>query len=70
MGEGTDQFSQQTIKVLMHVHVRICPGRNFAMDSLHISIASILTVFNIRKAKDEHGQIIEPEIDYIPGYTR
>ncbi|KAL4267508.1 cytochrome P450 family protein [Pleurotus pulmonarius] len=49
---------------------RICPGRNFAMDSLHISIASILTVFNIRKARDEHGQVIEPEIEYIPGYTR
>ncbi|KAG9225725.1 hypothetical protein CCMSSC00406_0009322 [Pleurotus cornucopiae] len=49
---------------------RICPGRHFAMDSLQMSIASVLTVFNIEKARDNHGQIIEPEIEYISGFTR
>ncbi|KAF7441405.1 hypothetical protein PC9H_001755 [Pleurotus ostreatus] len=49
---------------------RICPGRHFAMDSLQMSIASILTVFNIEKARDNHGQVIEPDIKYISGSTR
>ncbi|KAL4264901.1 cytochrome P450 family protein [Pleurotus pulmonarius] len=49
---------------------RICPGRFFAMDSLWISIASILATFNIEKAKDEQGRDIEPDIRWIPGFSR
>ncbi|KAF9490983.1 cytochrome P450 [Pleurotus eryngii] len=49
---------------------RICPGRYFAMDSLWISIASILATFDIEKAKDEQGQDIEPDIQWIPGFSR
>ncbi|KAL4264186.1 cytochrome P450 family protein [Pleurotus pulmonarius] len=49
---------------------RICPGRHFAMDSLQMSIASILAVFNIDKARDDRGQVMEPEIEYISGFTR
>uniref|UniRef100_A0A0W0FF05 Cytochrome P450 n=3 Tax=Moniliophthora roreri TaxID=221103 RepID=A0A0W0FF05_MONRR len=39
---------------------RICPGRHMAYSSLWISIASILKTFNISKAVDEHGNVIEP----------
>ncbi len=39
------------------------------MDSLRISIASILATFNIAKAKDEQGRDIEPDIKWIPGFT-
>ncbi len=49
---------------------RICPGRHFAVDSLQMSIASILAVFNIDKARDDRGQVMEPEIEYISGFTR
>ncbi|KAL4266770.1 cytochrome P450 family protein [Pleurotus pulmonarius] len=49
---------------------RICPGRFFAMDSLWISMASILATFNIAKAKGEHGRDIEPDIRWIPGFSR
>ncbi len=49
---------------------RICPGRFFAMDSLWISVASILATFNIEKAKDEQGRDIEPGIQWIPGFSR
>ncbi|KAL4264719.1 cytochrome P450 family protein [Pleurotus pulmonarius] len=49
---------------------RICPGRFFAMDSLWISIASILAVFNISKAKDEQGRVIEPDLQWAPGFSR
>ncbi|KAF4575356.1 hypothetical protein EYR36_006715 [Pleurotus pulmonarius] len=49
---------------------RTCPGRFFAMDSLWISLTSMLAVFNIKKAKNADGQEIDPDIQYIPGYTR
>ncbi|KAF7429015.1 hypothetical protein PC9H_008253 [Pleurotus ostreatus] len=48
---------------------RICPGRFFAMDSLFMSIASILTCFNISQAKDSEGRDVEPDIRYDPGFT-
>ncbi|KAJ7597134.1 cytochrome P450 [Mycena floridula] len=43
---------------------RSCPGKVFASDMLWIAAAQILSVFRITKAKDERGQIIEPDIDY------
>ncbi|KAL4259437.1 cytochrome P450 family protein [Pleurotus pulmonarius] len=49
---------------------RICPGRFFAMESLWLNIASILTVFDITKAKDEEGRDIEPDIKWTPNFTR
>ncbi|KAG9226766.1 hypothetical protein CCMSSC00406_0009664 [Pleurotus cornucopiae] len=48
----------------------ICPGRFFAMDSLWLNIASILTVFDITKAKDKEGRDIEPDIQWTPNFTR
>ncbi|EKM55877.1 uncharacterized protein PHACADRAFT_209389 [Phanerochaete carnosa HHB-10118-sp] len=38
---------------------RICPGRYFAMDTLFLVVSSLLAVFNIEKAVDENGQVIE-----------
>ncbi|KAJ8700702.1 hypothetical protein PTI98_003705 [Pleurotus ostreatus] len=49
---------------------RICPGRFFAIDSLWLNIASILTVFDITKAKDEEEREIEPDIQWTPNFTR
>lgn len=40
------------------------------MDSLWISIASILAGFDIAKAKDEQGQVVEPDIKWAPGFSR
>jgi len=37
---------------------RICPGRHFADSTLFILASSILSVFNVTKAKDENGQEI------------
>ncbi|KAG7440087.1 cytochrome P450 [Guyanagaster necrorhizus] len=39
---------------------RICPGRHLAYASVWITVASILAVFDITKAVDENGMIIEP----------
>ncbi|KAJ8508790.1 hypothetical protein ONZ45_g8974 [Pleurotus djamor] len=43
---------------------RICPGRHIATSTLWIAAASILTTFNITKAKDPAGNIIEPDGKY------
>ncbi|KAJ7142221.1 cytochrome P450 [Mycena epipterygia] len=43
---------------------RVCPGRHMAMDSVWITIASILSVFDITKAVGDDGQIIEPSYEY------
>ncbi|ESK89264.1 cytochrome p450 [Moniliophthora roreri MCA 2997] len=39
---------------------RICPGRHMAYSSVWIAIASILKTFDISKAADDHGNVIEP----------
>ncbi|KAJ7120246.1 cytochrome P450 [Mycena epipterygia] len=46
---------------------RICPARHMALDSVWVTIASILSVFEITKAVGDDGQIIEPSYEYSPG---
>ncbi|KAK7018237.1 cytochrome P450 [Favolaschia claudopus] len=46
---------------------RRCPGRPLASSSIWITIASILATYDIGKARDEKGEIIEPSYEYIPG---
>jgi len=43
---------------------RMCPGRFLAFDSLWLSIASVLSVYDISKAVDETGSPIEPDLEY------
>ena len=44
---------------------RICPGRYMAFSAVWIAIASLLTVFDIKKAVDEDGNVIEPSHEYL-----
>ncbi|KAJ7483530.1 cytochrome P450 [Mycena latifolia] len=46
---------------------RICPGKNMAMASLWITIASMLATLDIKKARDETGKEVEPSYEYFPG---
>ncbi|KAJ7155817.1 cytochrome P450 [Mycena filopes] len=46
---------------------RICPGRHLASASLFITIASILATFNIERATDADGNVVEPTCEYVPG---
>ncbi|KAF7368863.1 Cytochrome P450 [Mycena venus] len=46
---------------------RVCPGRHMALSSIWITVASILATFNITKAVDEEGNILEPSHGYISG---
>ncbi|KAI5117759.1 hypothetical protein M0805_000603 [Coniferiporia weirii] len=43
---------------------RICPGMHLAESSIFITIATMLSVFNISKAEDPNGKIIEPEVEF------
>ena len=45
----------------------ICPGRFMADATLWISIACILTVFDIRPGKDENGNPVEVKADFESG---
>ncbi|KAF8140771.1 cytochrome P450 [Mycena galopus ATCC 62051] len=46
---------------------RQCPGRHMAISSIWITVASILATFNIEKALDVDGNIIEPSYEYLSG---
>ncbi|KAF9491762.1 hypothetical protein BDN71DRAFT_1290469 [Pleurotus eryngii] len=49
---------------------RICPGRYFAMDTLWLSVASILPVFTIGKLVDESGRKVDIALRYKAGLNR
>ncbi|KAG5650135.1 hypothetical protein H0H81_000558 [Sphagnurus paluster] len=49
---------------------RICPGRHMAFSAVWITMASIIATFDISKAVDNDGRIIEPSLDITPIYNR
>ncbi|KAK0497941.1 cytochrome P450 [Armillaria luteobubalina] len=46
---------------------RICPGRDLAIDSIKITIVSLLAVFEFGKAVDAEGNTIEVSGEYLSG---
>ncbi|KAJ7625709.1 cytochrome P450 [Roridomyces roridus] len=46
---------------------RMCPGRHAATSSIWIAVAYMLATFDIQKAVDSDGQIIEPTYEYVSG---
>ena len=42
---------------------RICPGRHFVDATLFIVASSVITAFNVAKAKDENGDEIPVKVD-------
>jgi hypothetical protein len=51
-------------KYVFGIGKRECPGNDFALASLFVTIATILATTSVRKAKDENGMEITPEIAY------
>ena len=45
---------------------RICPGRHIADSTIFIVTSSILSVFNVTKAKDENGNEIPVKVAIAP----
>jgi cytochrome P450 len=43
---------------------RICPGRHFAVSAVWIAIASLVAAFDITKAIDEDGNVVEADPPY------
>ncbi|KAJ8081611.1 hypothetical protein PM082_007457 [Marasmius tenuissimus] len=43
---------------------RICPGKQLAMSTIYLTITTMLAVFDISKAVDENGQVIEPGVKF------
>ncbi|KAG6902124.1 hypothetical protein C0995_004070 [Termitomyces sp. Mi166 len=43
---------------------RICPGRFMAYSAVWITLASMIAVFDIEKARDANGEVIEPSYEY------
>jgi len=43
---------------------RVCPGESVADASLFITVVKLLASFNITKALNEHGEPIEPVVEY------
>jgi cytochrome P450 len=41
---------------------RICPGRHFVDATLFVVASSVLSVFNLTKAKDENGHEIPVKV--------
>ena len=49
---------------------RICPGRHMTYESLWMSVASFVAVFDIKKSVDEQGNEITPSDEYELGFLR
>lgn len=56
--------------VAVHVVSRTCAGRAFAQASLYAFIVTILATCTISKAKDEHGNDIEPKFKFLQSTLR
>ncbi|EKM55769.1 uncharacterized protein PHACADRAFT_195821 [Phanerochaete carnosa HHB-10118-sp] len=48
---------------------RVCPGRHLADNMVWIGIVRILAVFDIGKAKDADGNVVEPQIEFTTSIT-
>ncbi|KAF9481679.1 cytochrome P450 [Pholiota conissans] len=46
---------------------RVCPGRHLATNTAWIAMTSILATYNISKAVDDEGVVIEPSIAFTDG---
>ncbi|KAH9976345.1 cytochrome P450 [Lactifluus volemus] len=54
------------LSLVFGVGKRICPGRHFADATLFIAASSVLSVFDVTKAKDENGHEIPVNIAAMP----
>jgi len=45
----------------------MCPGSHIAISLLGLTVAGMLSTFNISKAVDQDGSLIETEVEYQTG---
>ncbi|OSD03845.1 cytochrome P450 [Trametes coccinea BRFM310] len=56
-------------KIVFGFGRRICPGREFADNLIWLAMASVISLFDIRKAVDSHGKEITPAATYCSGFV-
>ena len=44
--------------------LRFCPGRDVALDFIFLVLASVNSIYHIRKTKDANGKVVDPAIEY------
>jgi cytochrome P450 len=54
-----------TLSLAFGIGKRICPGRHFSDATMFIVASSVLSVFNMTKAKDENGHEIPVKVEAI-----
>ncbi|KAJ3545634.1 hypothetical protein NMY22_g2358 [Coprinellus aureogranulatus] len=62
-GQTHDASVRDPESIIFGYGRRICPGAHIATASLFMAAASILATFELSKAKDERGNIIEPSLN-------
>jgi len=58
-------FQTISASVELLVYLRTCPGQHLASSSIFIMIASVLSVFNISKQRDELGKEIPVDPSFV-----
>ncbi|GBE88750.1 Multifunctional cytochrome P450 monooxygenase af510 [Sparassis crispa] len=67
LANNSDGINPEPTKFTFGYGRRVCPGQGLADTSLFIIIARILAVFDVSKAVDPRGMLIEPNEDYTTG---
>ena len=55
---------------LIKAKCRLCPGYHIAFSTVWLAAAVILATFNLSKAVDKDGRVIEPSGEYSTGMVR
>ena len=55
LNEDGSTRDDPTLSLIFGIGKRICPGRHFVDDTVFIVASSVLSVFNVTKARDENG---------------
>ena len=55
---------------LIKAKCRICPGYHIGFSTVWLTAATILATFNLSKAVDKDGRVIEPSSEYSTGMIR
>ena len=58
LNQGGSVRDDSTLSLVFGIGKRVCPGRHFVDAITFIFTSSVLSVFNVTKAKDENGHEI------------
>ena len=65
LNEDGSARDDPTLSLVFGIGKRICPGRHFVDDTVFIVASSVLSVFEVTKARDEDGNEIPVKAETI-----